>query len=228
MQSSFRTLESEGYFVRAGLFSGREIASMTSQLSDSGFARGRAGLRHALQHAGIARLAEDARLLGIAREVLGATAVPFRATLFDKSPTSNWLVVWHQDTALPLRNRVDAEGWGPWSKKAGILYAHAPTSALERILALRIHLDDSTPENGPLRVLPGTHRLGVLSDEEVHDLAQVTRAADCTVARGGVLAMRPLLIHSSSKMQAQVSRRVIHIEYAKSMCTEDGLELAVA
>ena len=228
MQSPLGALESEGYCVRSGLFSGPEIANMTSELSDTGRARGRAGLRHALQHPGIAGLAHDARLLGIAREVLGRTAMPFRATLFDKSPTSNWLVVWHQDTALPLRSRVDAEGWGPWSRKAGVLYAHAPTSALERILALRVHLDDSASENGPLRVLPGTHRLGVLTDEEVQNLARVTLAADCTVARGGVLAMRPLLIHSSSKLRSHAPRRVIHVEYASSMCTGDGLELAVA
>ena len=30
-------------------------------------------------------------------------AQPFRATLFDKSASANWLVVWHQDTALPMR-----------------------------------------------------------------------------------------------------------------------------
>ena len=37
--------------------------------------------------------------------------MPFRATLFDKSPQANWLVVWHQDTALPLRRRLDISGW---------------------------------------------------------------------------------------------------------------------
>ena len=41
----------------------------------------------------------------MAQEVLGRAALPFRATLFDKSPTPNWLVVWHQDTALPLCER---------------------------------------------------------------------------------------------------------------------------
>jgi hypothetical protein len=51
--------------------------------------------------------------MGIARETLGKEAFPFRATLFDKSPTANWLVVWHQDTALPLQERRDAPLWGP-------------------------------------------------------------------------------------------------------------------
>ena len=70
--------------------------------------------------------------------------MPFRATLFDKSPKSNWLVVWHQDTALTICERIDAAGWGPWSTKAGVLYAHAPAAALERVVALRVCLDDST------------------------------------------------------------------------------------
>jgi ectoine hydroxylase-related dioxygenase (phytanoyl-CoA dioxygenase family) len=154
--------------------------------------------------------------------------LPFRATLFDKSPDANWLVVWHQDTALPLRNRKEMAGWGPWSVKEGICYAHAPTHALNQVIALRVHFDDSTAQNGPLRVLPGTHNLGVLSDDEVFQLSTERPAVDCLVALGGVLAMRPLLIHSSSKSQTDLPRRVLHIEYAASMLMGEGVELAVA
>jgi ectoine hydroxylase-related dioxygenase (phytanoyl-CoA dioxygenase family) len=176
----------------------------------------------------VAALANDPRLLNLAREILGNDAFPFRATLFDKSPDANWLVVWHQDTALPLTRRGEMAGWGPWSVKEGIHYAHAPAHALDGVVALRVHLDDSTAHNGPLRAIPGTHKLGVLSDEAVVHLAQQSSSADCIVDRGGVLAMRPLLIHSSSKSQSDVPRRVLHIEYAQSMMIADGLELAVA
>src|SRR6266705_1926101 len=140
----------------------------------------------------------------------------------------NWLVSWHQDTALPLRERRETPGWGPWSLKDGVNYAHAPASALSRVLALRVHLDDSTSENGPLRVLPGTHTLGVLTDDEIHELATRIAAADCLVSRGGVLAMRPLIVHASSKSQSNVPRRVLHIEYAASAVTEEGMALAIA
>lgn len=152
----------------------------------------------------------------LARSVLGTEAFPFRATLFDKSPKSNWLVVWHQDTALPLRQRREVHGWGPWSVKEGIAYAHAPTPALSQVLALRIHLDDSTALNGPLRVLPATHTLGVLEDERVHELATKLKPVECLMPSGSVLAMRPLLIHSSSKSRLDADRRVLHIEYAAS------------
>jgi ectoine hydroxylase-related dioxygenase (phytanoyl-CoA dioxygenase family) len=167
-------------------------------------------------------------MMGIAREVLGNGAIPFRATLFDKSPVSNWLVVWHQDTALPLRERREVAGWGPWSVKSGVNYAHAPASALEQVLALRLHLDDSGADNGPLRVLAGTHGLGVLTDEQLHELSTKVEATDCLVGRGGVLAMRPLIVHASSKSQSEKPRRVLHIEYASSEIVEDGLELAIA
>ena len=112
--------------------------------------------------------------------------------------------------------------------KEGVIYAHAPESALCQVLALRVHLDDSTARNGPLRVLPGTHTLGVLSDDAIHQLAEKISAVDCLVPQGGVLAMRPLLVHSSSKSQGETSRRVLHIEYAASAALAEGIELTVA
>lgn len=112
--------------------------------------RSRAGVCHALRYEPVRSLAHSSELLGIPRKVLGAQAFPFRATLFEKSQSSNWLVVWHQDTALPLRERKDIPGWGPWSVKDGVTYAHAPASALSRVLALRVHLDDSTAVKWPV------------------------------------------------------------------------------
>src|SRR5436190_23373025 len=162
-------------------------------LEGSPLRRSKAGVRHALHHEAIRNFAADPRLLSIAREILGNEATAFRATLFDKSPQANWLVVWHQDTALPLRERRDAPGWGPWSVKDGIAYAHAPASALSKVLAIRLHLDDSTKDNGSLRVLMGTHNRGVLTDDTLHELSQQIAPVDCVAASGGIVAMRPLL-----------------------------------
>jgi ectoine hydroxylase-related dioxygenase (phytanoyl-CoA dioxygenase family) len=163
----------------------------------------------------------------IAARFTAARPVPFRATLFDKSVASNWLVVWHQDTALPLRAPVDAAAWGSWSVKSGVLYAHAPASALATVIALRVHLDDSTATNGPLRVLPGTHSQGVLSDADIGRLARDVTPVDCVARSGGVIAMRPLTVHASSKASDQNPRRVLHIEYAASVHLGLGIELAV-
>ena len=112
-----------------------------------------------------------------------------------------------------MHERIDSPGWGSWSEKHGMLYAHAPASALSQVVALRLHLDDSTSDNGPLRVIPGSHLLGVLTDEQVRELAARAVQTTCLVGRGGVVAMRPLIIHASSKVLKDAPRRVIHIEY---------------
>jgi len=168
------------------------------------------------------------RLLELARESLGSGATPYRATLFEKSARANWLVIWHQDTALPLASTFDAPGWGPWSEKAGIAYAHAPAWALSRILALRVYLDASTSDNGPLRVVPGSHAMGLMTDEEVFAFAAKEDHAECLVGRGGIMAMRPLLIHSSPKARTAEPRRVLHLEYADTLDLAPNVRLAIA
>ncbi len=98
--------------------------------------------------------------------------------------------------------------------------------ALRRVIALRVHLDDSTAENGPLRVLPGSDRRGVLSAHEISELAATVDAVDCLTSAGGVAAMRPLTVHTSSKARAVQPRRVLHIEYAADVHFDGGIELA--
>jgi ectoine hydroxylase-related dioxygenase (phytanoyl-CoA dioxygenase family) len=221
-------VEKQGFAILPEVLTRSEIERLDESLSRAPLPRSRAGMRHALKHPAVLAVARDPRLVVIAQEILGSSAFPFRATLFDKSPVSNWLVVWHQDTALPLRERREQPDWGPWSVKDGVIYAHAPASALSRVVAVRLHLDDSTPENGPLRVLPGTHSMGVLSDNAIHDLSTRINAVDCLVRQGGILVMRPLIVHASSKSRSTMRRRVLHIEYAASASIADGVELAIA
>ena len=220
--------DERGIWTDENVLSAGECDRLTDHVCRGDLPRSRAGARHLLSDPAVSALASDPRLVAIARAGLSGSAVPFRATLFEKSGRSNWLVVWHQDTALPVAARFDSPEWGPWSEKAAVVYAHAPTWALARVLALRVHLDDSAEENGPLRVIPGSHQLGVLSDDEVFRVAREREAATCLVARGGVLAMRPLVIHSSSKSTADVPRRVLHLEYVDSLDLAPGIRLAVA
>jgi|HubBroStandDraft_2_1064218.scaffolds.fasta_scaffold24335_2 hypothetical protein len=94
-----------------------QVGAILSGLENVNIARSRAGIRHVMSQSAVANVARSTQMMTIARSVLGSTAVPFRATLFDKSPESNWLVAWHQDTALPLQKKREVEGWGPWSTK---------------------------------------------------------------------------------------------------------------
>jgi ectoine hydroxylase-related dioxygenase (phytanoyl-CoA dioxygenase family) len=114
---------------------------------------------------------------------------------------------------------------GTWSVKEGVICAHAPASALEQVLAVRVHLDGSTSENGPLRVLPGTHNQGVLTDDAIHDFAQNISPVECLASAGDILLMRPLVVHASSKVRSTAPRRVLHLEYAANRFSPDGLEL---
>ena len=219
------TERDDGYCVCDHVFARSEMASVIDAVSD--LRRTRAGARHALRMPAVRELAADPRMSRIAERFIGPQAVAFRATLFDKSPAANWLVVWHQDTALPLRERIGDAEWGPWSTKEDVLHAHAPAWALEQVVALRVSLDDSTHMNGPLRVLPRTHCDGVLESADIERLVGITPAIDCLAESGGVIAMRPLTIHASSKSGDETRRRVLHIEYATRLDLAPGVELAV-
>jgi hypothetical protein len=217
-------MEDPGYRLFEGVLPPADCDDLLSTLSP----RSRAGARHLMAHPAVRSFAARHELLAIARSFIGPGALPYRATLFEKSGRRNWLVVWHQDTTLPLAAKTDSPEWGPWSRKEGVLYAQAPAWALEKIVALRIHLDASTATTGPLRVLPGSHRWGVLSDDEVFRRARENPAVECVAARGSVLAMRPLLIHASSKAERDEPRRVLHVEYAAGLDLRPGLRLGMA
>jgi ectoine hydroxylase-related dioxygenase (phytanoyl-CoA dioxygenase family) len=218
----------QGFTVIEAVLDGTEVAELARTLKTPEFDRSRAGARHLMNHPAVSAVATDPRLVAIARRFLGETAIPYKATLFDKSPARNWLVAWHQDTALPLCERREIPEWGPWSTKAGVTYALAPVSALSQVVALRLHLDDSRPDNGPLRVLPGTHTLGLLTESKIARLTTEVPAVDCIAPAGGVVAMRPLIVHASSKAESDLPRRVLHIEYARSLDFGDGLKLRLA
>ncbi len=221
-------LNQSGYFIEEAVLSATECADILRSLSGVSLHQGRAGVRHLMAHSEICNLASDPRLIALAERFIGAGAIPYKATLFEKSAQVNWHVGWHQDRALPLTARFESKEWGPWTQKEGVPYAYAPTSALERIVALRLHLDASTSENGPLRLLPGSHFLGALCEKEVNSYANANNGDECLVGQGGVLAMRPLLIHSSSKAKIDAPRRVIHIEYATCLDFGEGIRLAIA
>jgi ectoine hydroxylase-related dioxygenase (phytanoyl-CoA dioxygenase family) len=154
--------------------------------------------------------------------------LPFKATLFLKTGKGNWLVSWHQDSALPVTKNFSRNGWGPFATKAGRTFAHAPSTALRKILAFRIHLDDSNFKNGPLRVIPGSHARRIQDEDAFRSTISATKEVVCSVGKGGVIAMRPLLIHASSKSINDLPRRVLHIEYAGSLEIEPGIKLAIA
>src|SRR5262245_7189469 len=83
--------------------------------------------------------------------ILGPGAFVVRGLFFDKTPRANWKVSWHQDLTIAVRVRIEAPGFGPWSLKAGVVHVQPPAEILERMATVRLHLDDCSESNGPLR-----------------------------------------------------------------------------
>lgn len=155
-------------------------------------------------------------VIAVLEQFCGTRPFPVRALLFDKTPSRNWRVGWHQDTSIAVLRRKETAGFCGWSIKAGIVHAQAPAVVLESMMTLRLHLDDCGPNNGALQIIPGSHRRGVLGPGDVDGMAKAEPKICCEARRGDLLVMRPLLVHSSSPVadSACARRRVLHIEYA--------------
>ena len=173
-----------------------------------------AGRRGLLTVPAVAALARSDRLLNLVRPHLPSEPLPVRAIYFDKSPDTNWLVPWHQDLTLAVRAQAAVPGFGPWSTKEGVPHVQPPMEFLQQMLTLRLHLDHADELNGALRVLPGSHRFGRLAPARIQEWRATQPEFICTVPAGGVLLMRPLLLHASSRSTSARHRRVLHIEYS--------------
>jgi len=173
-----------------------------------------AGRRGILSVPVVAALAGSDQLLNLVRPHLPLNPTPVRAIYFDKSPDTNWIVTWHQDMTLSLQARSDVDGFGPWSMKDGVPHVQPPMELLEKMLTVRLHLDDAGESNGALRVLPGSHRFGRLRSETIQQLRSQQPEFLCAVSAGDALLMRPLLLHASGRSTSARHRRVLHIEYA--------------
>ncbi|WP_266157153.1 phytanoyl-CoA dioxygenase family protein [Dyella silvatica] len=158
--------------------------------------------------------------------LLGDAFVAVQCNVFCKSPAANWLVAPHQDLSIPVLQRQLVAGWSGWSQKEGVLFVQPPCSILESLLIVRLQLDTDAEHTGPLEVVPGSHRLGRLSAAQIREHAAKGRYR-CVVPRGGAVALRPLLIHSSSKAVIPGHRRVLHFVFGPA-ALPSGLQWAEA
>lgn len=210
MNSASSNLEHDGFALIPAALEKQAVGQLLTLL---GAVNG-AGRRGLLALPEVSALARSPRVLDLVRPYLPQEPQPVRALYFDKSPDANWLVPWHQDLTLAVRERVDAPGFGPWSAKEGVPHVQPPVELLERMLAVRLHLDDAGTDNGALRVLPGTHRLGRLTAERIQELRASVPEQTCVALAGDALLMRPLLLHASGRSESGRHRRVLHLEYA--------------
>jgi hypothetical protein len=196
-------IAAEGYALLPGVYSvdecrqfSRELTSVLAACGDESTALRRAngalyGARNLLDvYAPAAALWQRQPLVESLSLVLGNDFGLVRGLYFDKPPDNTWSLPWHRDLTIAVRdNSVPAPGFRNPTIKGGVQHLEAPDEVLQNMLTLRIHLDDATPENGPLQVIPATH---------TSRDATATQPPEVIVAQAGdVLAMRPLLVHSS-------------------------------
>lgn len=144
------------------------------------------------------------------RSALSLSGVAVQCTLFDKTPSRNWLVPLHQDLSIPVAERVEHPELRAWSVKQGQHFVQPPAEFLAQLLAVRVHIDGCGRDNGPLRVVPGSHRHGRLDEAAARRLRDRLGEVSCPVEKGGILLLRPLLLHASSKASSPAHRRVLH------------------
>ncbi|MFO1030607.1 MAG: phytanoyl-CoA dioxygenase family protein [Planctomycetota bacterium] len=205
--------EANGHVVLESLLDEPELARLEAALPTAGLRAGTRNLLHAPWCTSLAiRLKRDEQLAPL----LPTDPVAVQCTYFVKSETDNWLVALHRDLSIPVRHHVASPAWRGWSEKEGERFAQPPLAVLASIVAVRLHLEDNTDTNGPLQVVPGSHRHLGTDGERV----------SCLVRRGGAVVMRPLLLHASKKVLSG-RRRVLHILFA-GRSLPDGAEWAHA
>jgi len=161
------------------------------------------------------------KLNEIINAVFGDEFFIVKSIYFDKPETSNWFVAYHQDLTISVDKRIDIDGFGPWTTKNNQFAVQPTLNILQDNFTIRIHLDDTTEHNGALKVIPGSHQNGVYRPETIDWKVETENV--CIVRKGGVMIMKPLLLHSSGRTTNNNKRRVIHLEFSRSPLPQ-GLE----
>lgn len=144
-----------------------------------------------------------------------------RALFFDKPPDRTWALAWHKDTSIAVKdNTIESPSFSRPTTKAGVPHLIACDEVLASMLTLRVHLDEVTEENGPLRVIPQSHLSSTCEG------AGIDAAVDILAMPGDVLAMRPMISHcsGSSHPATRRHRRILHLEFASNSRLPDAIQ----
>jgi ectoine hydroxylase-related dioxygenase (phytanoyl-CoA dioxygenase family) len=158
-------------------------------------------------------------LATIISEVFGDNFFVVKSIYFDKPSASNWFVAYHQDLTISVDKKLDLLGFGPWTTKQNQFAVQPPLTILQDNFTIRIHLDDTDASNGALKVINQSHLKGIYRPETIN-WDEETEII-CPVKKGGIMFMKPLLLHASNKTTNQAQRRVIHIEFSRSDLPEN-------
>ena len=151
----------------------------------------------------------------IVRDLFGDDYFVVKSIYFDKPEQSNWFVAYHQDLTISVDRKLSLGGFGPWTVKQDQFAVQPPVEILEKGFTIRIHLDDTDQHNGALNVIPKSHLKGIYRPETIAWTTE--EEISCAVPAGGIMIMKPLLLHSSARTTNGKRRRVIHIEFSNQV-----------
>jgi ectoine hydroxylase-related dioxygenase (phytanoyl-CoA dioxygenase family) len=155
----------------------------------------------------------------IIKEIFGENYFVVKSIYFDKPEKSNWYVAYHQDLTISVDKKLQLENFEPWTTKQNQFAVQPPLDILENIFTIRIHLDDTDENNGALKVVPTSHAKGIYRPETID--WEVETENICNVEKGGIMVMKPLLLHGSNRTTNGKKRRVIHIEFSDRELPEE-------
>jgi ectoine hydroxylase-related dioxygenase (phytanoyl-CoA dioxygenase family) len=167
----------------------------------------------------IAELIFNQNLRTLISNIFGDEYFVVKAIYFDKPETSNWFVAYHQDLTISVNKKIILAGFGPWTVKQDQFAVQPPLDILRDNFTIRVHLDNTGKENGALKVIPKSHVKGIYRSGAIDTAIKIERI--CSVTKGGVMIMKPLLLHSSGRTVNNNKRRVIHMEFSRSVLPND-------
>lgn len=205
----------EGYEIIEDFLSQDQLQSIRVELEEFRLAKASGGVRNIDKKArSVGDLATSDYMRNQAKNYLTGSPFLVRGILFDKTPESNWLVCWHQDRTVAVSERFERAGWGTWTVKDGTHHVQPPIKVLEQMVTFRIHLDATDTTNGCLRVMAGSHSVGLLGSAQIQQYVSSNHPVHCKAPAGSALVMRPHILHSSGKATQPSRRRVLHLEYS--------------
>lgn len=158
-------------------------------------------------------LLHSEELLDAVKTILGESGILVRTTLIDKPPGSPWCVTWHQDRSplsfAPQHNKPSA------AQFKALNHSQFVQQLGDQLVAVRLHLDNCSAQNGGLEIIPNTHRQGLLSNEELNN-ACIQPKVVLDQPKGSIMFMHPFVLHASAPNISNARRRVIHCEYIKT------------